>query len=850
MGEDFVVLSRLIKNRILFYFLILIINNSCLQNSSKDSTANLSSVISPNEFYGAVSAVNKISSILISWDLAKNLNVISYRIYRYNSLGALDRIGTVDATVKQFIDGNVFSGQLYSYIVRAVDKNGIEDSNLNKVSSITYAGIQGVTVEGTDRVKVHLTPSVGSINKVRIYGTQTRGGVKTLLATVSPNESVVSISGLKSGMKYKFNVQGFIESLNIEDNNEVVLEATTYSISYGDVNGVGSRYQGFINIKAFGPSLGATIGSRIKQVILNWAPMTQLPSGSSYFIVRTKHKASMNLYEENPCTRSSESSCRVCGPIANTVNGTLVCIDEEVESFPAIYDYAIAAKITNAVGEEWIEELPSQSDRFKVKVPIPPENMVLVHRDAVNYEICYLMGRATDPLNHQRCSYTGLGAVPLNSGSSLKPNESLNLDPNFYDFGYNLFVDRFEVACNWTKASMGGRCFDANPNGDCFGDVDPKNFTTSGDRTSFRGEVGNVYFQTVETGSGYNACYLKTQSGWEVAQYLTTNAERKLMMTNDPLSGHRPPLVRTRQSDANLFCSANSFTGLGSKRLPRLREFRAYAAWPYLPGEVGALPFSVLRNIENGQTPESGHCNSNLSNTIHQGFVDQYLSSNFMDPNHWFTMIDRTPGVAGDGHASNTLTVLFIGSPITEKCVSRYGIQDAIGNVHEFVSDNVGNCTSSGAPHSDIKCYGLSSGLDSGNKDLESVSFDGAMAARWSSYNITTNGGSLALYSSPTMSPYLNVPLGIPYKAAEDNLLVSVMKLMRIGTETLGDWGDTFNIVNTTNLSSDITKKLRMTYVGGAGNSSSPAGRYMTNFTVNHFETNLAIGFRCVLPAE
>ncbi len=75
------------------------------------------------------------------------------------------------------------------------------------------------------------------------------------------------------------------------------------------------------------------------------------------------------------------------------------------------------------------EELPlSGNTSFRITVPIPPANMVLSHRDSINYEMCSLMGKPTDPLNHQRCTYSGLAKNPYNSNPG---NSPLNLSGCF-----------------------------------------------------------------------------------------------------------------------------------------------------------------------------------------------------------------------------------------------------------------------------------------------------------------------------------------------------------------------------------------------------------------------------------
>jgi len=91
-----------------------------------------------------------------------------------------------------------------------------------------------------------------------------------------------------------------------------------------------------------------------------------------------------------------------------------------------------------------------------LKIIAPPLKMALVHRWMANIEICGLMGVAADKANNFRCIYTGIGS---NGG--------------FYDLGYHLLVDRYEMS------------LDATLKGQNASNVTPKTAITQTDAASY-----------------------------------------------------------------------------------------------------------------------------------------------------------------------------------------------------------------------------------------------------------------------------------------------------------------------------------------------------------------------------
>jgi hypothetical protein len=75
----------------------------------------------------------------------------------------------------------------------------------------------------------------------------------------------------------------------------------------------------------------------------------------------------------------------------------------------------------------------TQANYSEVKIILPPDNMVFVHRWMANQYFCEQIGATIDRSNNHRCNFSGIGSK---SGK--------------FDLGYHLLVDRFELGANQT----------------------------------------------------------------------------------------------------------------------------------------------------------------------------------------------------------------------------------------------------------------------------------------------------------------------------------------------------------------------------------------------------------------
>ncbi len=684
-----------------------------------------------------------------------------------------------------------------------------------------------------------------------------RGGefAQATIAIVSKEAHTMKISGLKSGTSYlcivhssetkdQFQILGSVA----RNQNLGVAKASSEMIQFQTIPELKERYQGVIAVNALGESPQAPDGTPvIAQVSITWQPFLKADQKTVYRLVRVSRGGTLDMATKQVCTPDEMDSCMVCREMGTGVKS---CTDPAVAPAPAQYFYSVGLEVNS-----WPEELPrGNSEKYLVTVPVPPANMVLVHRDAANAEMCSLLGRKTDPLAHQRCPYSGLGSVPKNAS----PGKSdLNLDPNFYDLGYSFFIDRWATACHWSPKTdtVYGRCGEKGTPGDCFGPVmklpligvdgaysvkecgprgaedgDPKvgPCTAKSTPPDSIGVDGSVYYSTSSTKSPHSRggeCFIKSGGTWKSADSPElTLMERSLMATNEPnQTTQRPPLVQVSQQGASLQCQGQNDGSYGAKRMMRRREYIVAAAWPHLKDEPGTLTDVEITSLENGMKhPENHACNTNT----HEGVSPENLP---------FNSSHELARGAEDGPDS-----FVIGSTGTSKCVSRFGAQDMVGNTLSWVSDQLGGCSPD--THS---CHGILSAFDSGNDDGAKYAFDG----------ITGPGGSAGLASVDEWkiadpkykAAYFSFPLGLPMVTKDGTQASAVQGSEKsfhddqfsIFTDKSEKWG-----------TRELSGPTRGGVVGGASDSKSSAGRFNYQLSSSPDTTSDNLGFRCVLPLE
>jgi hypothetical protein len=768
-------------------------------------------------FGGATSAYNLDGTrIRLGWSAASG-TFQYYKVYELQADGSLVTIATLPKSLTAYTIVGLTAGTLHSYVVRAVTSDGESDGNSSIVSAATYAGITSVSAISTTSATINY-PAGNSAFSMTLY-CSLRGGDYEVMATVVPTSTSQSLTGLQSGSTYTCKVFA-LSQLGFEDTNTATKTFQTIPANY-------TGYQGPILASAYGAATGAPAGTpQAKQVRITWKAFGNATATTSYKLLRVSRSGTLDPMATTACTSSTATSCIVTCP-ATAASGVVVgydsanltglgaktCTDSKVAAPPAQYDYYVMMVGSSGVVEElpWTTPTSGTSetmDAYRITVPIPPNNMVLVQRDSANYEMCNLMEKTSDPLNHQRCAYSGQGAVPYNirQGAS-----ALSFDSGYYDFGYNLFVDRFQVGCNWTPSANGGKCGAGATSGDCYGTTAP---------AATIGVDGNVYYNTADA-----YCWVKTDTTW--TRYGTYNyiisaiaeSYRNMAMTNAADQTYRkPPLGYLSQQAAGVSCESIIDPNYGSKRLMRRREQVVAAAWPSITGEPGAMTDTQIGTVEAGG---AGNCNSDNAH----GF----------SPVAFNTSDESAVSTSAGGR------VIVIGSTKTVNCTSRYGAQDMVGNAYQWVSDQIGVCDTTA--HT---CAALSaSTIDSGNIDTANINYTGTSPGGSNSNGPGGGASNIDLYtiSSGTYNAsYFSLPLGIPLVGTDGGNATPVASL---GTTKLH--GDLFNLNTDYSASSP-----RSAMTAGGYNTATSNGRFLLSYVFVQGATafSQSYTFRCSLPAS
>ena len=253
------------------------------------------------------------------------------------------------------------------------------------------------------------------------------------------------------------------------------------------------------------------------------------------------------------------------------------------------------------------------------------------------------------------------------------------------------------------------------------------------------------------------------------------------MVSNAP---HLPPLVLIDQGQSLVACGTHAVsvnhsrgTFVARRMLLSQAEWHAAAAWS------PALTDATIGDIEDGATAAgTADCNSNRA---HSGSMETHL--------------DRV-GMSGRVFRTGSLEA-------TASCRSRYGIQDMVGNVHEWVTDQCswsvsGVCTATGA-------------IDATNLDMDGY------------VNALPTG---SLLSSAT---YFSPALGVPLRVAEDGASTPAV----FGVSRFHD--DVWSIVPTG------TGGL---VVGGGAQTAGACGRWSQSWMRESGAATAETGVRCGVP--
>ena len=641
-------------------------------------------------------------------------------------------------------------------ITDKVPSSGSSGSNLSFSGLSTIDNISGTTLR---------------LNWTHVSGAQyyyvfnMTSGTPVLVTSLSAPTATYTMTGLVQSTLYKFRVR-LVDSQALTDTNTSDLSATTAAVT--------GTFTGWTHVKAVGPKTPAAQASDIATanaaVTVTWGAVT-VSSGAV---------ASYNIYRS-----TSSGGQNYLSPLSTGIATATRSYTDATVTGGTTYYYTIAPVVSGVV------VIPSAVTDSEVKVIVPKDNMVLLHRWAANNEMCGQMGKAVDRNNNYRCTVsTGVNAPPGTGGSG------------YLDLGASLFVDAYEQGCNYTYSSSGNKCGSASG---CIGTVSTPNGVVTGNS-------GDIYYSRQSAN-----CYLNTSAGsgttWTDANSASA-AQRQLMGSAAP---GLPPFVAIDQLKSQDVCTGQGVSGFaGVKRLLKHREQVLVGAWD------SSLADATIDTMENGTNLDTTHyCNSNYASpqgnttTDISGSNASIAYDNLALP----TAKDTLPGCRFGDCASTASTIrsLRTGSSATSACVSSYGAQDVVGNVWEWSSDQL-SCTGAA-------CTGVSAAsntADTTNDDFTGLAFDGTQGPTTSNYFTNFTGN-------------IQFPIGIPIAGGA---FAGDGTVARTATQFHNDY---FWI--------SVAAGTRGAFAGGSWNAGS-SGRFALHLNYAPSNTVTTLGFRCALPAE
>ena len=520
------------------------------------------------------------------------------------------------------------------------------------------------------------------------------GGVEILMddaPTDPPLNGKIDLSGNSS--IYNFSPGASYKCWLILHATDGTLVKSTKSTSFTMPGTLAGAWANVELVQAFGaaPSMKSANQVSTAQVTIKWVPFNPFPGRKSPFtsgaqdladdcqglpsdtancfrVLRVIHGEALNYQTTDGCLPDTVGSCVVtCDSGWGFRKGSasyaapLDCTDIQV-AYPNKYDYVISL-VRNGMVEEYPQDPTTGDKNFRTMVAVPPPNMVLVHRESVNYEMCRVLGKTPDPANLNRCVYSRSGAIPFNVRDGETPLDQLAQEYSaaggFFDMGYSFFIDRWEEGCAYspnagivTNAAQGSL---ATLSAEAFPDVLASPSTTPllvqatsstplygfGPPPSSGVLAGQVYYRI-----GTHQCLtLKNVSGtptWVKLDSASLNSsteagrlEIRRMISNAPhrpatLPGGslskdkqwmKPPISGVKRDAAQRACQSIADPVYGQARLPRRREFNVASvmAWMQDGGEPGSRSINERAQLQSGADLNSAStgikngCNSNAT---------------------------------------------------------------------------------------------------------------------------------------------------------------------------------------------------------------------------------------------
>ncbi len=582
-------------------------------------------------------------------------------------------------------------------------------------------------------------------------------------------------------------------TITVEANDSTTTSTETFNIT---INPYSALHGGWANIVAQGHYQTkdlTTISYGEGYVYLEWNTMT-VAGGTSV--------ASWNIYRDidNDGDMIGDNGTLdiTATPIANIVSSQKYYTDIDDNATNDLTEGQVYLYKVRPVAAA--NSLPMDvSESYAVaRVLYPQSNWSFVHRWIINQENCTKMGKTPVPTQDFGCSYIGPDSTDI--GGSVYYAKQVN----------DLIVMSYEAGCNYSAAP---NCTASG----CIGTKDP-----------------NVEAYDVSNGAMYynrdtSVCYVQTAAATWTALNAATMATDLAGNSLAPTYIYNPPITNISRDQASAYCTnmtAPSFTGAtpGTLALPTKFIYNALASWD------DTISDTNINNYESGSSMStSSKCNTYDADGI--SFVDQEVPTS--------SFADSLPAIAS---ASSLSRALRTGSDASAECISRYGIQDIIGNVSEWMQGDL-TCSA------DDTCTTTINGNGVGAHDFN---FDGATGP--CSDSSPADDVCDAVLNTFVIANKLNdatkflLPVGLPLDAEEVALTSST-----IGTAA-GNFSPTklhsdSIIISADLINADAGETGHISGGGSFATGGNSAGRYHMEATTFNGTLDIRedIGFRCYM---
>lgn len=792
--------------------------------SSNTGTVSATTNAAGATFAGIASVDNETaSSLRVNWsDYAGEQG---YNVYNVSS-GSYVYVATVGVDVTAYTVTGLTADTTYTFAVKWINSNGVEDSNTatdggTTLGAMTFTGIDNITSVTASSMVLNWTHDADAVTyKVQ----RIDGAVATDIALIQAPTDYYTVSGLSSNTSYTWRVRA-TDTTGIYDSNTVTDTETTSSVNI--------THNGWKHVYAVGKETNWVTGGTdvaTPEIELWWYDMT--PSSgtvSTYTVYRSSDPT-------GPFTTEAT------GALTDNGDGTwkMVFTDEGSLAEGTAYFYKVVPTVG---GTEYIPDGTSPVDHTVIRIVTPYENEGLVHRWITNAEMCDQYNRGIDDTgeskrvdfsNNYRCEYDGVSAI-LDGGT------------HYYDIEHDLMVDRFEMGCNVSKSACDSHTVGGTTTTDCVGNYNSTTVWASPEPSAAQYSVAyNKY-----TSNQQNSCFIQLNSGtdnnWYRIDQLTNN---QLASSGDNLGSYMytnkrgaAPINYATQENFHHICGTQeksiTIDGTSSnltKRLLRRKEYMPSSLW------TESLSSADINNIE-GQGAFEPCDTSYGSHPARTGYDSDYNPTESVWP-------------------SSSGKFLSIGSNATttstKSCMSRFGMQDMVGNMEEIASDqfdcgnNTNLCISKPDPSVDTDVRATHY---NGSDGVYLIFSKDNMSNNQMS-NLTNQMYTWFITDDKRGTEYTNPMMGIPITCngtacnneTDDNTYIS------------GNTNSTNATIVSFNTQNDRfygTTASASPYVGGirmgsyaAGNLGTSTGRYTAYVGANVETKAYYLGSRCMYAVE